>query len=221
MKETMPAFVFDMDGVIVDNHQYHVKAWNQFFEKYDLEVTEEDFKHHINGRTIMEVIYYLFGEDTDQQQAQQYADEKEQLYREIYKEHIQAVKGLQNFLEKLKEKGYPLAICTSAPKENISFTLQLTHTESFFDQIIDMEGVRKGKPHPEIYQKAARELGLSPARCIVFEDSVSGIKSAKDAGCPVVALSTTHTKEELKETACDLIIKDFTQADLQEILELA
>lgn len=215
------SFVFDMDGVIVDNHSFHVKTWNAFFDKYKLEVSDEDFKNHINGRTIMEVIYYLFGEDLPQEKAEAYAQEKEAMYRELYKNHIKPVQGLEAFLKTLRENAYRLAICTSAPSENIEFTLEHTATKDYFDPIVDMEGVSKGKPDPAIYLKAARILQLEPHKCLVFEDSVSGIKSAKAAGCPVIALSTTHTKEELRQTDCDMIIENFEQASLEEILALA
>ena len=104
------------------------------------------------------------------------------------------------FLEKVKGAGIPMAIATSAPRANVDFTLVHTHIERFFSTILDDSFVTVGKPNPEIYLKSAAALGFPPEHCVVFEDSLSGVKAGKGAGCKVVGVTTTHSREELFET---------------------
>ena len=103
------------------------------------------------------------------------------------------------------------AIATSAPRANVDFTLQKTNTGKYFKTILDDSFVTEGKPNPQIYLKSAQALGFDPANCIVFEDSLSGVKAGKRAGCKVVGITTTHTREELNET--DFVIDNFESLD--------
>jgi beta-phosphoglucomutase len=99
------------------------------------------------------------------------------------------------------------AIATSAPRANVDFTLAKTNTGRYFSTVLDDSDVTVGKPDPQIYLKSADILGYKPGRCIVFEDSLSGVKAGKRAGCMVVGLTTTHTRSELVEA--DLVVDDF------------
>jgi beta-phosphoglucomutase len=137
-----------------------------------------------------------------------YADEKEQLFRDLYANDIKAVAGLPEFLEASRQLGIDCAIATSAPIENVDFTLEKTGLRKYFKKILDESHVSKGKPDPEIYIQTAAALGYRTDKCIVFEDSLSGISSGRAAGCKVVGLMTTHTAEELKNT--DFVMNDFT-----------
>ena len=200
------AFLFDMDGVIVDSNPAHKIALKQFCQKYGHDLSEEQLKEKIYGRTNKDWIPAVFG-DIDRQRAKTLADEKEALFRDIFESTIRPVDGLMVFLEKIRQAGIPVAIATSAPRENVEFTLNHTNTGSYFDTILDESFVEKGKPDPEIYLKTAKAVGFSPERCVVFEDSLSGVRAGKGAGCKVVAITTTHTREELNEA--DYIIGNF------------
>src|SRR5690606_38857303 len=105
---------------------------------------------------------------------------------------------------------------TSAPRSNVDFVLDKTGITSFFDTILDQADVTRGKPDPEIYQKAARAVDLDPGHCIVFEDSLSGIQAAKAAGCKVVGVTTTHTAAEMQ--LVDLVIDNFTGLDPKALI---
>ncbi len=203
------AFIFDMDGVLVDSNPTHKIALKQFCRAHGYELSEQQLREKIYGRTNRDWLLNLFG-DLSEEKIRQYADEKEALFRQLYHD-IEPVAGLITFLKKLDKGGIPRAIATSAPRANVDFTLERTHMESFFSTILDDSFVTKGKPDPEIYLKTAAALGFSPSNSIVFEDSLSGVKAGKAAGCKVVGITTTHTREELSET--DLIIDDF--ADLE------
>ena len=96
----MIGLIFDMDGVIVDNHYYHFKAWQLFFEKYDKSLDEDDYKRNINGRTMKAIIHGIFdGQKLTDEQAKAYGNEKEAIYRDIYKDHLTPTTGLIDFLE--------------------------------------------------------------------------------------------------------------------------
>jgi len=128
------------------------------------------------------------------------------LFRELYVD-IKPLDGLHSFLKKLDANGIPLAIATSAPRANVDFTISKTGITHFFPIILDDSFVTKGKPDPQIYLKSAAALGMPSGQCVVFEDSLSGVRAAKRAGCKVVGVTTTHTREELTET--DLNIDNF------------
>ncbi|HLT82238.1 MAG TPA: HAD family phosphatase [Cyclobacteriaceae bacterium] len=209
------AFIFDMDGVIADSNPYHEIALRQFSEQHGFRLTEDDLRNTIFGRTNKDWIPQLFG-TTDANKIAEYAAEKEALYRELYAPHIQPVDGLIAFLDKLKALGIPRAIATSAPRENVDFTLEKTGTQSYFDVILDESFVTRGKPDPEIYLKTAEALNLPPAQCVVFEDSISGVLSAKAAGCRVIGITTTHSKDEFPPV--DRVIDDFQGLEPRQLL---
>ena len=199
------AFIFDMDGVLVDSNPTHKVALKQFCKKHGYDLSEKDLREKIYGRTNRDWLLNLLG-NLNEETIKAYAEEKEALFRELYVD-IKPLAGLHTFLEKLEFVGIPRAIATSAPRANVDFTISRTNIERFFPVILDDSFVTKGKPDPQIYLKSAAALGLPPDKCVVFEDSLSGIMSAKRAGCKVVGVTTTHTREELAET--DLNIDDF------------
>ncbi|MBV6645885.1 MAG: HAD family phosphatase [Cyclobacteriaceae bacterium] len=209
--------IFDMDGVIVDNHKFHFQSWQKLSEKYNQPLDEDNYRKHMNGRTLDEVVSFLFGDKLDTQQAQEVGNEKEALYRELYGPHLTPTKGLLDFLDTCKNEQIPLVVGTSAPTENVDFTLDGLGIRHYFDDILDRRMVTKGKPHPEIYQKCAKAINRENANCIVFEDALSGIQAGKSAGSKIVALATSHDRSELSG---DIIIDDFTQINLQQIQQV-
>ena len=210
------AIIFDMDGVIVDNHPFHTKAWLQFFAQHNIPMNEQEYKQQINGRPLAEIIPRYFGKDFTPAMSRQFGEEKEAAYREIYKDHIVPTPGLVDFLEELERKNIPKAIATSAPANNVKFTLQSTGLEKYFSIITDDSMVTKGKPDPEVYLKTAAQLNMPPERCIVFEDAILGIQAGKNAGMKVIGVATTHPREELENT--DYLIDNFEGLTLEELM---
>lgn len=195
-----------MDGVIVDTNPYHKISLKQFCEKYGYRLNEEDLISKIYGRTNNEWIRNIFG-PLAKEKILELGEEKEAMFRAIYKDVIEPLPGLDDFLMGLEEKNIPKAIGTSAPRSNVDFVLEHTHLKKYFTTILDQSDVEHGKPDPEIYLKVAHRLGFQPQQCIVFEDSLSGVESAQRAGAKVVGVATTHSQEELVHT--DLVISDF------------
>lgn len=209
------AFIFDMDGVLVDSNPFHKIALRQFCLKYGHDLSEQELREKIYGRTNKDWIANVFG-PVSQAQWRAYEHEKEALFRELYQHDIKPVDGLTGFLDKLDVQNIPRAIGTSAPRVNVDFTLAKTNMAAYFSVILDEDFVTRGKPDPEIYLKAAAALNFSPDRCVVFEDSLSGVQAGKAAGCKVVGITTTHTPEELRET--DLVIDNFRDLDPKTLI---
>lgn len=208
------AVIFDMDGVIVDTNPYHKISLKQFCEKYGYRLNEEDLIGKIYGRTNNEWIRNIFG-PLPKERILELGEEKEAMFRALYKDVIKPLSGLDNFLKELEDRSIPKAIGTSAPRSNVDFVLEHTHLRKYFTTILDQSDVEHGKPNPEIYLKVAHRLGFSPQQCIVFEDSLSGVESAQRAGAKVVGVTTTHTQQELAHT--DLVISDFTGLEPLEL----
>jgi len=203
-----------MDGVLNDSNPTHKIALKQFCKKHGYDLSEQDLREKIYGRTNRDWLLNLFGR-LDEETIRQYAEEKESLFRELYTD-IKPLDGLMEFLEKVNRAGIPMAIATSAPRANVDFTLVHTHIERFFSTILDDSFVKVGKPDPEIYLKSAAALGFPPQQCVVFEDSLSGVKAGKGAGCQVVGVTTTHSREELFET--DINIDNFVGLEPEFLL---
>jgi len=208
------AVIFDMDGVIVDTNPYHKISLKQFCEKYGYRLNEEDLISKIYGRTNNEWIRNIFG-PLPKEKILELGEEKEAMFRALYKDVIKPLSGLDSFLKELEDRSIPKAIGTSAPRSNVDFVLEQTHLRKYFTTILDQSDVEHGKPNPEIYLKVADRLGFPPQQCIVFEDSLSGVESAQRAGAKVVGITTTHSHEELAHT--DLVIADFTGLEPLEL----
>jgi len=204
-----------MDGVIVDSNPYHKIALRQFCKKYGEDLTEEELREKIYGRRNQDWLVKVFG-PLDRKTMEKYADEKEELFRTLYDKDIKALDGLPAFLASLRHLEIPTAIATSAPRSNVDFTLAKTGLRKYFDTILDDSFVKEGKPHPDIYLKTAAALNFDPTHCIVFEDSLAGVESGRNAGCKVVGVSTTHSEDELGDAA--MVIKDFEGLDAKQLI---
>ncbi len=206
------AIAFDLDGTLIDNNHYHLLAWQAFYEKRNRRLTLEEYKTNFNGRTNADVVKHVFSNpDLPGELINRYTNEKEELYRELYAPFIEPVKGLLTLLEALSRKKIPMVIATSGILPNIEYMFSHIPIRDYFSKVIYSAHISRGKPDPEIYQLAARHLGLPPENCIAFEDATVGIRSAKGAGMKVVAITTTHQKEELREA--DRVITDFTEVN--------
>jgi beta-phosphoglucomutase family hydrolase len=212
------AVIFDLDGTLIDNNHYHIEAFRAFYQKMGRPFSLAAYKQHINGRMNREIFNYIFNTSLSPEKVEAYTDEKESLYRELYAPYIQPVTGLIDFLNELEAAKIPKAVATSGIIPNINFMFEHIPIRKYFLTVVDSSQITHGKPHPEIFLKAASILQSEPSACVAFEDSMAGLQSAKAAGMKVVAITTTHTAEELK--AADLIIKDYTEIDVTQLRQL-
>ena len=212
------AVIFDLDGTLLDNNEVHLKAWKQYLKENNKQISVEDFKENISGRTNKDAIEHIYQKEMTEDEASKYYLEKEEIYRKMYRSDIAPITGLQDFLEELHKHKIAMAIATSGIQVNIDFMFDHVPIKKYFKKIVNSGDVSKGKPDPEIFLKAAEALHIPPENCIVFEDSIAGVRAGKSAGMKVVALTTTHTPEELKEA--DLVIKDYNEIDFERLMSL-
>ena len=207
-----------MDGTLVDNTPYHFKSWQAFYKNHGLgELAESTYKTSISGVPIIETLRGLFP-DADEATLKGYLNEKETYYREIYAPFLRPINGLENFLTEMKDAGIKMAMASSATMEDINFILNKIPIRQDFEVIIDGSRVTKGKPNPQIFLKAAEELKADPANCVVFEDSLAGIKAANAAGMKVVAITTGHKADQLQPS--NLVIDDYATVTVQKLAAL-
>ena len=203
------AAIFDLDGTLIDNNSYHLQSWVRYLKNMDRDISEEEYKSNVNGRTNKDVIEYIYQRKMEDAEAMVYALEKEAIYRELYKEAITPVAGLLPLLQKFKDRNIPMAIATSGIQVNIDFMFDNIPMRQYFDVIVNSSHIKKGKPDPEIYLKTAELLHVRPENCLVFEDAVVGINSARAAGMKVIGVLTTHSAEEL--SGAHALIRDYTE----------
>ena len=209
------AVIFDMDGVLVDNNPIHIEAWKSYANDLGFELTPEKIKNDLYGRTNNDAFRRLYRDDLSNEEYQRLSQEKEALYRRIYKPLIEPVKGLIPFLEDMNTHGVEMAIATSAIPENVEFVTGELNIRSYFPIIVNETHITKGKPDPEVYLLTAEKLGMHPSRCVVIEDSLSGVQSGLSAGCKVIGLTTSHSEDELSHA--HLVIASFNDIDFEKL----
>lgn len=212
------ALLFDMDGVIVDNHYYHLKAWMEFSKRRGFHLDEAEYKKHINGRTIAATMGHFFPDVKDPYKIMAMGNEKEEIYRGLYRAHQKPLKGLVGFLEAVIGAGISVGVGSSAPPANITFTLDGLGLRKYFKAIVNGSEVKKGKPDPEVYLKLAEKLGAKASDCIVLEDALAGIEAGKSAGAKVIGLATTHPAHEISHS--DLVVNDFSSLSVDDLKAL-
>jgi len=209
------ALVFDMDGTMIDNKYFHDQAWIAFCEKYRAGASIDDFVHKYSGKRNEAILELVFGRKLDAGETLHYEDVKESMYRELYAPHFRLVDGLVDLLELAKNMGLKIAIATSAPRVNVDFVCQTAGIYHYFDVVVDASMVREGKPSPEVFLKAARELGVDPAGCTCFEDSRAGITASLRAGMKTVGIATELPVSELLALGAHEAYVDFTGIEIR------
>lgn len=216
--ETSFAVIFDMDGVICDTNPYHSLAWKAFLDKLGIASSEEEFIAHMYGKSNSYILKHFLKRPVEGEEFAQMEFEKEALFREIYDVHVKPITGLLEFIEDLKANGVKTGIATSAPYLNMELILSKLPLRDKMQSLLASEDVSKHKPNPEVYLKSALNLDILPERCVVFEDSFSGVTAGKTAGAKVVGVLSTYKKEELP--ACDSYIIDYQGFSFQKIKDL-
>jgi len=210
--------IFDMDGVVIDSNALHKKSWITFLKNYNIELNEEEWEKNMFGRTGKETLNQLFNYSLTNDLVNSYCEEIHVLYRKLAKGKIQPLKGLPEFLKALKEHNIKTALATSAPTGNVTFVFNETNLGKYFDAVVDEEQVKHSKPDPEVFLRAASKLNYKPENCVVFEDSISGIKAAKAAGMKVIGVTTTHPASVIDNT--DYTIDDFSGLSVNKLTDI-
>ena len=206
----MKAYIFDMDGTMIDNVPYHVKAWKEFSRKYGNELSERDIVGWM-GMTNRAYQERILGRQMDDEESRRMSEEKEIIYRELYRPHMKPAPGLVELLDRAQAKGVRLAVASGAPKGNINFILDGLDLRRYFPVLVDDSVYSRGKPDPECFLTAAKMLGVEPRDCTVFEDAVKGVQAGKAAGMEVVAMTLYTPAEELLAAGADRAIASFAE----------
>jgi beta-phosphoglucomutase len=210
------ACIFDLDGVIVDTAKYHYLAWKRLAKELGFEFTEKD-NERLKGVSRMESLEILLSVGgiriDDENVKLQLAEKKNKWYVEYINQMTkdEILPGVIEFLELLKSAGIKIVI-GSASKNTITI-LERIGLKDFFDAIIDGTKISKAKPDPEVFLKAAEELGVRPEECCVFEDAVAGIQAAKSAGMKVIGVGDPTILKD-----ADKVIQSF-QGQTLELIE--
>ena len=204
------AVIFDMDGTLVDNMHFHHDAWMKFIHEKKLNIDADTFERDYHKGTLIEVMQRFFPHLKTEEELRKVGDEKEALFREMYRPHIKPIEGLMTFLTHLKKAKIPFGLATMGDKNNMKMTLEGLGVSESFHSTTSGDLVTYGKPHPEIFITAAQKLNTAPSDCLAFEDTQSGITSARAAGMQVVGVATQFTESELLKLGCIHAISEYT-----------
>jgi len=195
----MKAFIFDLNGTMINDMPYHTKAWEKLLNE-DLggNFSWDEIKKQMYGKN-PELLVRMFGPDRfTPSEMQELSYKKEQRYQQEYLPELALLPGLRDFLEAAYQANISMAIGSAAIPFNIDFVLDNLNIRHYFKTIVSADDVVLSKPHPETFLKAAQLLNMNPSDCLVFEDVPKGAEAAANAGMKAVILTTTHEPEEFK-----------------------
>ncbi len=212
--------IFDMDGVLVDSYRAHLESWRRMSAKFGLEMSERQFAETF-GRTTRDIIDRLWGDDFPDIDVEAWDADKEAAYREILAAGFPAMNGAGDLLAALGEAGFRIAIGSSGPPENVALVRAKLPGAEHVSQAVNGKEVAEGKPHPEVFLKAAEKLGLPPQRCAVVEDAPAGIEAARRAKMAAVGLTGTADRATLAAGAHLVVDKlsELTPAGLARLID--
>jgi HAD superfamily hydrolase (TIGR01509 family) len=214
------AVLFDWDGVIIDSSRQHEESWERLAVEENVALPADHFKVGF-GKKNEWIIPHLLQWTEDPAEVRRLSLRKEALYREIVVERgLEALPGVHIFLERLRAAGVPNCIGSSTHRENILTILGVLKFDGLFGGMVTSEDVNHGKPHPDVFLKAAAKTGVPPARCIVFEDALAGIEAGHAGGMKVVGVATTHAAAVLEGRVHRVVARldELTVPDLRAIV---
>jgi beta-phosphoglucomutase len=216
LKVRPKAIIFDMDGVIVDSMPYHFLAWYEVLRPLGLRVSCFDIYSKEGERWDKSLKDFLIRAKIKptKKLLQDIFSRRQKIFKKYFKRFI--FKGAGEFLFCLSKKGYLLGLVTGTPWEQVRKILP-KELRGIFECIVTGDRVKKGKPHPAPYLKAAGSLNLRPKQCVVVENAPLGIESAKRAGMFCIAVTTSLPREYLKKA--DMIVDDLEE--IPAIIEVA
>lgn len=197
--------LFDLDGVILDTEGSYTAFWDDYGSRH---FSEKDFGLKIKGQTLVKILGDYFPEENERKAITDAINDFER------KMSYPLVPGVENYIKSLKSNGIRTAVVTSSnilKMENV-YRCHPGFRE-MFDMILTSEDFSESKPSPYCYLKAMRLFGAGPEDCVVFEDSLAGLQSARASGAFVTALTTTNPEEVVRNYA-DLVIRDFNDSGI-------
>jgi beta-phosphoglucomutase len=212
-------FLFDLNGTMIDDMDFHIKAWHGILTGLGAALSMERMKEECYGKND-ELLERIFPSRFTMEEKTKMSYDKETAYQTAFKPLLKLLDGLDDFLARAEKQNIKMAIGSAAILYNINFVLDGLNIRKYFPVIVAAENVAMSKPDPETYIKCADELGVAYSDCIVFEDVPKGVEAAQHAGMQCVVLTTMHTKEEFgKYNNIICFVKDYTDPQLNVLFE--
>jgi len=191
------AFLFDLNGTMIDDMDYHIRAWYRILNELGANLSIERVKAECYGKN-HELLERIFPGRFSEEEKNKMSFEKEMKYQQEFRPHLKLLPGLDVFLEKTKTENIKMAIGSAAITFNIDFVLDGLNIRNYFDAIVSADDVIESKPNPETFLKCAAQLNVLPADCLVFEDAPKGVEAAANAGMDCIVITTMHVKKEFE-----------------------
>jgi beta-phosphoglucomutase len=212
----LQACLFDLDGVIVDTAKYHYQAWKRLANAlgFDLSLEQNELLKGISRMESLDIILGIGKVTLSDSDKLQYATEKNTFYLELCQQMTPAdtLPGVRSFLEELKTASIKIGLGSAS--KNARVILERIDMLPYFETIVDGNRITRGKPDPEVFLIGASDLGAAPANCIVFEDAVAGVQSAKAGGMIAVGIGQPTVLHE-----ADIVVKGFENFTLETLLK--
>ncbi len=210
--------IFDFDGVIVDSHPVHTRAWKKFLDSVGKTVSEERLQFVLDGRKRDDILRHFMGE-LDADQIVEFGHRKEQFFRDEAA-HVRTIDGLLGFLGDIEFQQVALAIASSGSRSRVDFLLERLDLQKFFQVVITGDEVEQGKPHPAVFLRAAQQMGVDPSESMAFEDAVSGVKAARSAGMKCVGIAQPDRATILVDAGANYVVPDFQSLSYSKLQQM-
>lgn len=203
-KRKFRAALFDLDGVVLDTESQYSEFWGQMGREFRPDIP--DFSQRIKGQTLRQIFDAWFdGERVRQAEITRRLNEFEAQMSYIY------IKGTRAYAERLRQEGIPTAIVTSSNRPKMEAVYRARpELPMLFDKILTAEDFAESKPSPDCYLRGAAAFGVKAEDCVVFEDSVNGLKAGRASGAYVVGLATTNPREAIAPL-CNLVVESLEE----------
>lgn len=207
--------VFDLDGVIVDSHPLHKRAWRSFLQSLGKDVSEEELDFIFEGQRRREILIHFLGDLSDSE-IQAYGRKKDEFFRQASAD-LKPVPGSVALIAELLRAELCVALATSASRQRAEWTLQQLQLANCFKVVVSGDDVPLGKPDPSVYRMAAQRLSVPPESLLAFEDSASGVRSAVAAGLRCIGVADRDGAAPLIDAGADKVVPNLKNLSLQEL----
>lgn len=215
---SVQAVLWDLDGVLLDSASYHFQAYRKILAEFGLRLQERYFRSQLFGLRNEEILGRLLGDRLSRSELAALARRKEEVYRSLARDGLQALPGARPLAQAVQAAGIPQAVVSSTPRENILLALSSLDMADLFHSLVSGEDVIKGKPDPEAFLRGAERLHAQPSGCVVIEDAPEGILAGKAAGMRCIGVATTRPEQALIDA--DLIVPSLEDPRVRQFLEL-
>ena len=202
-----------MDGTIVDSLPYHYEAWKIFFNENKVENFSEKLKDYKGGGTL-DLMTAVYGDKYSRKELKIMTDDKEIIFREIYKNNVVPIAGFMEMFELIKSKKILVGIASNAIRKNVKMILSELKIYEEFDSIICGDEVRRGKPDPEMFNETVDRFNLKKEKCLIFEDSVEGVTAAANSRVDVIGITSSTSGKILIDKGCKTTIDNYLNFDM-------